>query len=459
MRFLVLNPSPANLDKVIAKANIQNQKNGPFDSILFLGDAAGTVPTANLDTPGYICLGRDVEAPETPATPETNYNVITEATKTIKVEDTTILFVSAGAETPEAVAAASWPKADILITYDWPHAIARQENLVSFGSKAVDDIVKATRPTYHFAVGPNHKGKFFENLPYKWSEGGHTRFISLGQEGTGDKWYYAFKFEPENPAQMIANPFEESKKRRAEPMEMEAKRRQVEPKVVTQAECFFCLSNPNIETHMIVAIGTKSYLTVAKGPLTRALQKQPFLGHLIITPIDHIPTTADQPETAAEMAQFESAIVKSFAKTDLIPIFFEISRKANVHHHIQMVPIPNRWLEKFESVLNLKAQQNNEKYADKNQRLEFERTTEPPTVKGDFMKFTVHAPAGPIYFTSPLSESDKQADLQFPRRVLAVTINQSKRIYWNQCTQPKFVETEECDAFKKFFRPHDFTVG
>ena len=37
-KFLVLNSSPEGLDKVIEKANLQNQKIGPFEAILLLGD-------------------------------------------------------------------------------------------------------------------------------------------------------------------------------------------------------------------------------------------------------------------------------------------------------------------------------------------------------------------------------------------------------------------------------------
>src|SRR4051812_48876132 len=35
--------------------------------------------------------------------------------------------------------------------------------------------------------------------------------------------------------------------------------------------CFFCLSNPSIQKHLITSIGSDAYLTTAKGPLTNLL--------------------------------------------------------------------------------------------------------------------------------------------------------------------------------------------
>ena len=464
-RYLVLNPNPEGLDKVVTKANVQNQKNGPFEAVLFLGDAYLAWPSQRLDVPSFVIEGKGGEIQPQPDVNETNYNRLDEPVvqKTLDL-GTKVMFVGASAETDldSHVEEVTEP-VDILVTYDWPWAIARQENYASFGNKQIDKLVNKVRPTYHFAVGPEHTGKFFENRPFRWSDGRHTRFISLGQEGSGDKWYYAFKLEEEtiDDSQAIANPFTTVSRKREAPDDeaalIERKRRQLEPKVVSPSECFFCLSNPNVETHMIAAIGKHSYLTTAKGPLTRPLKNLAFTGHVIIIPIQHIPTLKDHQETNAEMNKFQQAIIDSYANTEYVPIFFEISRALNVHFHVQCVPVPKLKLEKFESVLTQKALQNNERYHDRNQKLEFEKLEDGTTPDGDFIRFTIGNPTR-TYFVARLLEPDKMIDLQFPRRVLAVTLNLTKRIYWNQCKQPKFVETEECDEFKKFFKPHDFTI-
>lgn len=464
-RYLVLNPNPEGLDKVVGKANVQNQKNGPFEAVLFLGDAYLAWPSQRLDVPGYVIEGCGGDIQPQPEVNETNYNRLDQSVvvKTLEL-GTKVMFIAANAEADlESHIDNVTEPVDILITYDWPWAIARQENYASFGNKQIDKLVNKTRPTYHFAVGPKHTGKFFENRPFRWDDGRHTRFISLGQEGSGDKWYYAFKLEEEtiDDNQAIANPFTAISRKREAPNDdltlIERKRRQLEPKVVNPGECFFCLSNPNVETHMIVAIGKHSYLTTAKGPLTRPLKNMAFSGHVIIIPIQHVATLRDQEETAEEIKKFQQAIVDAYSNTEYVPIFFEISRANNVHFHVQVVPVPKLKLEKFESVLTQKALQNNEKYHDRNQKLEFIKLEDGTTPEGDYVRFIIGTPTR-TYHVARLQEPEKMIDLQFPRRVLAVTLNLTKRIYWNQCKQPKFVETEECDEFKKFFKPHDFTT-
>ena len=37
-KFLILNPSPDALDKVLEKSNLQYTKNGPFEATILLGD-------------------------------------------------------------------------------------------------------------------------------------------------------------------------------------------------------------------------------------------------------------------------------------------------------------------------------------------------------------------------------------------------------------------------------------
>ncbi len=43
--------------------------------------------------------------------------------------------------------------------------------------------------------------------------------------------------------------------------------------------CWFCLGSPKVEKHLVVSIGKKMYLAVAKGPVCD--------GHVLIIPINH----------------------------------------------------------------------------------------------------------------------------------------------------------------------------
>jgi hypothetical protein len=354
------------------------------------------------------------------------------------------------------------------------------------GSRFVDEIIKAVRPRYHFAVGQD-AGKFLELTPFQWENGSSTRFISLGQEGSGEKWFYAFSMKKENPSitteiEYGPNPFdiaienslENSNKKRL----MESDIQNVvakKPKVVTSEQCFFCLSNPNVETHMIISIGSHCYLTVAKGPLTRSNKNLPFSGHAIIIPIEHIPSirkentrVADSP-IYKEIQQFQNALVKSFIgnKTNYKLVSFEIDLKTNIHKHVQILPIPEYLVDKFEDCLTQRAELNNEKFAGKNHNLKFEKFTNDTSPElddiingNDYMIFTLHnSEDEKTIYVAQLPDTDKtMVDLQFPRRVLAHVLNLPKRVYWERCKQPKFKETQDCEEYKKFFHEYDFTL-
>lgn len=59
--------------------------------------------------------------------------------------------------------------------------------------------------------------------------------------------------------------------------------------VGTADECWFCLSNPAVTKHLIVSIGSETYLTFPKGPLlpTPAAGEVgvPGGGHVLIIPV------------------------------------------------------------------------------------------------------------------------------------------------------------------------------
>ena len=56
-----------------------------------------------------------------------------------------------------------------------------------------------------------------------------------------------------------------------------------------QNSCNFCFSNPNIPKHLIVSVGTKTYLALPeKGSLTK--------GHCLIVPTEHLPSASSVDE-------------------------------------------------------------------------------------------------------------------------------------------------------------------
>jgi len=81
---------------------------------------------------------------------------------------------------------------DILLTNDWPVSIAQfsaaplpDPQLASIGAAPLSDVIRKTKPRYHFAAGGGHPPKFWEREPFLWDDeqGRVSRFVSLGAFG------------------------------------------------------------------------------------------------------------------------------------------------------------------------------------------------------------------------------------------------------------------------------------
>eukprot|EP00940_MAST-03C_sp_MAST-3C-sp2_P001189 g1189.t1 len=102
--------------------------------------------------------------------------------------------------------------------------------------------------------------------------------------------------------------------------------------------CWFCLSTPGFETHLVASVGTEVYLALPKGPL--------LSGHILIVPIDHnISSLSMAPaDTLSEIRRYLQALRAYFASSGQSIVAFEhnISRAGIMKHmHIQVVPVPS----------------------------------------------------------------------------------------------------------------------
>ncbi|CAH2352669.1 CWF19-like protein Drn1p [[Candida] railenensis] len=519
-KFLVLNPDPNDLNDVLSKANLQNSKNGPFEAVLLLGDVMSNLDPPAIEVSQRTYFGRGPKTfKDVPAEEIENKSLDIKENLTFLGKPLNIVTLKSGftvaflssqlneAEKEDVLTqskqSVKFSSVDILITYLWPKAIARQNKLtlVADSTSFTDKLVELMKPRYHFAVG-SEKGRFYESEAFKWKVSAsdsstNTRFISLGQKGTGEKWFYAFGIDKSSPSSDDAstglNPFElevnptiaslpaipGTKRPHSEVREdSDGNSLPVSNKKISMSQCFFCLSNPRCETHMIISIGKHNYLTVAKGPLPPPAHRNRnnslgFSGHAIIIPIEHMPTNrlSDSKCTETplykEYLQFQDSLIKSFTDGDNYSlVFFEINRQANIHHHTQMVPVPNNLIQTFEASLSEREQNNNEKFL-RNSKLKFDKfedSNDPKLIESvngtkDFILFTVCKKAGDkTYYISELDGSvGKGVDLQFPRRVLASVLRCGKRVYWEKCRQTLSEETEECERFKSFYKENDFS--
>lgn len=119
-------------------------------------------------------------------------------------------------------------------------------------------------------------------------------------------------------------------------------------KVDDKNPCWFCLSSPEVEKHLILAIGEFCYLTLAKGGLLDE--------HFLILPIEHINSLNDSDgnskELLAELSSFKKSLVDYFSHQSKGVVFFERNFRS-VHWQLQVVPIPNDLLDTVETNIKL----------------------------------------------------------------------------------------------------------
>ncbi|KAF5330347.1 hypothetical protein D9619_005485 [Psilocybe cf. subviscida] len=489
---------------------------------------------------------------------------------------------------------------DILLTNTWPLNITNfssmplpDPKLSSIGAAPLSDVIRKTKPRYHYAAGGGSPTKFWEREPYVWGdeEGRISRFVSLGAfggvptEGKKQRWFYAFSIAPlvpgspppQAPANVTKNPFMEAaphavkrpidqmdggqnfifgdvqkpmkrsrvahggepgkpppgyKCRRCEstdhfindcpertkppedyvckicnepghfvrdcptkdakgdtggrkpkpgyvcracgseghyledclvanqrPAQGERRGKRAPAKPIAPDECWFCLSNPNLAKHLIVAIGTECYVTLPKGqiiPTQSAANKVdvPGGGHVLIVPITHYPTYSTIPPDLAppiveETIQFKEALGKMYAKYGCAPVVFEMGRLSakGGHAHIQVVPVPIRLKDKVEDAFIKEGRPLG---------IEFEGDPEAALdscADGRGGYFKVELPDGRKMVH--LLNSNVPFPIQFGRQTTVSLLGTPDRLDWKACMLSEEEDRADAEAFKKAFQPFD----
>lgn len=387
--------------------------------------------------------------------------------------------------------------ADILVTGEWPEGI-RSRSKVTFDAAAqpreqqcIADLDVVLKPRYHFSTsGPS----FFEREPFfhipgEDSDGLYpvTRFISLASYGNPNKqkWIYAFSLDPtashpiSPPSGSTACPLTHSDKKRSAPEPKESalvyedgrrggrnKRRKFESRgPISASECFFCLSNENIATHLITSIGESAYMTTAKGPLptSKLFPKLGFPCHKLIIPLSHQPTLASMEEderhaTYTEMQKYRASMNKmlqSLGEEEYGSVTWEVSKSSLPHTHWQYMPVPADLVRKGLVEAAFKALAENlhwPNFTKEDVGDGFEETS-------DFFRVMIWDPKNsPEKQTSLVLRFDEKIKfhLQFGREVLAKLLRLDQRIDWRNCGQTQVDEELDVQNFKKAFEDFDF---
>jgi len=219
---------------------------------------------------------------------------------------------------------------------------------------------------------------------------------------------------------------------------------------------WFCLSNPKVTKHLIVAIGSETYVTLPKGqllPTTPAAIKQggmkslvPGGGHVLIIPIAHHPTLMSPVEDSipiiAELESYKSSLRACYASYGALPVTFEVGRLSGRggHAHIQVVPVPKELGDKVPESFRI---------AGEKQGLDWEANPEQALARagGTGNYFKVECPDGTKLVHMLKGNFDQ------PRMVLASLMGLHHRIDWKDCGQSEAEEKKDAQDFRKAFAP------
>ncbi|KAK4774286.1 hypothetical protein SAY86_009221 [Trapa natans] len=212
-------------------------------------------------------------------------------------------------------------------------------------------------------------------------------------------------------------------------------------------ECWFCLSSPSVESHLIVSVGGNYYCALPKGPLVP--------DHVLIIPIEHLPNTLSlSQEYETELKRFQNSIRMYQKKQKKEVVFFEWVSKRGTHANLQAIPIPSSRANALQSIFSLAAE-----------KLGFKFTT----VKSDdsaggreklrtqfdnrHSLFYVELPNGTLLFHEA---ADNEAfPSQFGREVVAGLLNIADRADWRNCALSKEEETKMAGEFNARFEEFD----
>ena len=404
--------------------------------------------------------------------------------------------------------------ADILLTAMWPSDVWRNSSKakdLQIGSESapssqtIAELCEALKPRYHFAMSPSdfafEREPFFPDTAEEKEKGiAVTRFLSLAPwaNAAKAKSMYAFTLNRDAvinpPPGSTLTPFFKpaQKKRSADEAEFNRfshgqhthghdnrrrkhHRRERSPPPGPD-RCFFCLSNPNLPTHMVCSVGDDTYLATAKGPLpaadTFAKQGLDFPGHFIITPLPHAASLSaaamgedEVGKTFQEMKRFRDSLqgmVAAASKRKLGAVTWEINRARNIHVHWQFLPVPAAMVSQGLVEAGFRVLAEDLKLG-KFTVKDFETADEVP---GDYLRVWIWAEeddedGGKVVGKSLLLQFDESVrfDLQYPRKVMAKLLGLEERMIWQDVAQTEQEETADVAAFRKAFKEWDFTAA
>lgn len=212
-------------------------------------------------------------------------------------------------------------------------------------------------------------------------------------------------------------------------------------------ECWFCLSSPSVESHLIISVGEYCYCAIAKGPLVQ--------DHVLIVPIEHLPNTLSlPPECEKDLSRLRGSLQACFKEQGKEVVFFEWVSKRGTHANLQVVPVPSSKASSVELIFNLAAKKLGFTFATlKNDNNLEGRKSLGMHLNRNQSLFYVEVPGGTIL--SHAVEENENFPFQFGREVLAGLLNMADKADWRNCQLSKDEEIEMAEKLKSQFKEYD----
>ncbi|KAK6753123.1 hypothetical protein RB195_012618 [Necator americanus] len=379
---------------------------------------------------------------------------------------------------------------DILMTSMWPAEVWKHaHNTPSSeipGSKLISRLAAGVKPRYHFAgMGIHYERQPYRNHRVLLEPAQHTtRFIGLAQVNNKEKqkWLYAFNIKPMRkmsrdeltfqPPNSSEFPYmdilqellaQEQLKRTKNHDSVDRYRfdmsEEIEDNIdrggrkrkrndnttgekLPAAPCWFCLSNVDVEKHLVVAIGDACYAAMPKGPLVD--------DHVMVLSVGHVQSlVAASDDVRDEVEKFKNAFILAADKVGKSLVCFERNYRTQ-HLQVQMVPVPKSTVKSLRGAFL-----NAANLAGIDMMIMDEKDKLTDLVNEGCPYFFVEMPDGSRLFTRQM----KEFPLQFAREVLASRpiLDCEAKVDWRACALSKEEETKLTKELQERFRPFDFT--
>ena len=241
---------------------------------------------------------------------------------------------------------------------------------------------------------------------------------------------------------------EEEKRRRMLPQPQDAIGGPPIPPKRRQSQCWFCLSSPEVEKHLVVSVANETYLAMAKGPLTE--------DNVLILPIAHHQSSVHcPPDVLKEIEYYKNSLRRFFQTEGKQPIFYERNVKS-LHLQIQVHAVPGSHSStKIKMAFQRQASRIGMSFHELPKHAEMTQV-----VGQNEPYFLVELPDGSRLLLRVQARNSNSFPLTFGRDLIASPefLNLPSRIDWKQCTTHQSEETAVTQRFRGRFEPFDFSI-